>query len=386
MAAQPLLPDPNALTLDSLCIRDGVIIFTVHTTRQTVACSLCRCPSARIHSRYRRTLLDLPWQGHGVRMEVTSRKFFCDNRECARRIFTEPLPSLAGRYARKTQRLADALRELTFLVGGEAAARIACAFGLLVSPDALLNSLKKAPPSAVSTPRVLGVDDFAFRKGRTYGTILLDMEKRRPIDLLPDREGATLKAWLLEHPGVQIVTRDRGATYIDAITAAAPHAQQVADRFHLLQNLAEAFTHWLARQMPQLRKALLPEQKSAADGDFLIVIGEAAFPLRDYALRWGIETMFAAFKSRGFRLEDTHLTCPERLSRLLGLLAVAYCWAFVAGRWLAQVKPLKVKKHGRMPVSLVRRGLDFLRPIAVQLCASVNKGNVAQTMRFLSCT
>lgn len=123
-----------------------------------------------------------------------------------------------------------------------------------------------------------------------------------------------------------------------------------------------------------------------ADGDFLIVVSDEAFCLSDYALRWGIETMFAAFKSRGFHLEDTHVTCPERLARLLGLLAVAYCWAFAAGKWLAAVKPLKVKKHGRAPASLVRRGLDYLRPVAVQLCKIDNEANCLQAMRFLSCT
>lgn len=123
-----------------------------------------------------------------------------------------------------------------------------------------------------------------------------------------------------------------------------------------------------------------------ADGDFLIVISDKAFCLRDYALRWGIETMFAAFKSRGFRLEDTHITCPERLSRLLGLLAIAYCWAFAAGKWLAETRPLKVKKHGRAPKSLVRRGLDYLRPVAIHLCATIRKCNVKQAIRFLSCT
>jgi transposase len=112
-----------------------------------------------------------------------------------------------------------------------------------------------------ATPRVLGVDDFAFRKGYRYGTLLIDMQSRRPTDLLPDREGATLQAWLQAHPGVEIITRDRGATYIEAIDTAAPEAQQVADRFHLLQNLAEAFTNWLGRQMPQLHKALLPQQE-----------------------------------------------------------------------------------------------------------------------------
>jgi hypothetical protein len=122
------------------------------------------------------------------------------------------------------------------------------------------------------------------------------------------------------------------------------------------------------------------------DGDFLIVISDKDFGLGDYALRWGIETMFAAFKSRGFHLEDTHITCPKRLSRLLGLLAITYCWAFAVGKWLTQTSPQKVKKHGRAPVSLVRRGIDYLRPIAAKLCKTVSEANCLNAIRFLSCT
>lgn len=154
---------------------------------------------------------------------------------------------------------------------------------------------------------------------------------------------------------------------------------------------------WLFRNCPIQRELNLGQRlvlghrlfvsgTRLADGDFLIVISDKAFSLSDYALRWGIETLFAAFKSRGFRLEDTHVTCPERLSRLIGLLAIAYCWAFAAGKWLEEVKPLKLKKHGRAPISLVRRGLDYLRPVALQLCATVSKCDVKQATGFLSCT
>ena len=154
---------------------------------------------------------------------------------------------------------------------------------------------------------------------------------------------------------------------------------------------------WLFRNCPIQREQNLGQRlvlgyrlfisgTRLADGDFLIVISDQAFCLSDYALRWGIETLFAAFKSRGFRLEDTHITCPERLSRLLGPLAIAYCWAFAAGKWLVETKPLRVKKHGRAPVSLVRRGLDYLRPVAVQLCAAGLKCDLKQAVGFLSCT
>lgn len=123
-----------------------------------------------------------------------------------------------------------------------------------------------------------------------------------------------------------------------------------------------------------------------ADGDFLIVVSDEAFCLEEYALRWGIETMFAAFKSRGFHLEETHVTCPQRLSKLLGLLAIAYCWAFAAGKWLAQNKPIKAKAHGRAAASLVRRGIDFVQPVVLQMCRTVSSTHANIALRFLSCT
>jgi transposase len=198
--------------------------------------------------------MDLPWQGQSVRIELTVRKLFCDNHDCSRRIFTEPLPAIAARYARKTCRLADALLELVLLIGGEAAARIAKTFGLLVSPDALLQATSRASTPAVPIPRVLGVDDFAFKKGHTYGTILIDHERRCPVDLLPDREAATLEAWLQAHPGIQIVTRDRAEAFRTGITRGAPQAVQVADRWHLLKNLGDALEKLLTRRHRHLQQ------------------------------------------------------------------------------------------------------------------------------------
>ncbi len=268
MSAYPLLPDPTCLTLESLRIENGVIVFAARTATPSAACPCCGHPSERVHSRYRRTLVDLPWQGNGVRIVLSLRKLFCDNRHCERHIFAERVPAVAQRYARKTCRLAEALRELAFLAGGEAAARIARAFGLLVSSDALLYNLRRLPPSLAPTPRVLGVDDFAFKKGRRYGTILVDLEQRRPIDLLPDREPATVVNWLKAHPGVQIISRDRGLAYIEGATKGAPNAVQVADRFHLIKNLGDSLERFLLRNHSTVRtlaKTIAAESLTAAE-------------------------------------------------------------------------------------------------------------------------
>ena len=244
-----------------------MIVFAVRAMAPSAACPCCARLSERVHSRYPRTLMDLPWQGNAVRIVLSVRKFFCDNRECERRIFAERFLAVAARYARRTARLAEALRELAYLAGGEAAARIARAFGLVVSPDALLEGLKKAPPSvSLSTPRALGIDDFAFRKGHTYGTILVDLERRCPVDLLADREAETVARWLKEHPGVQIISRDRSETYRNASTHGAPEAVQVADRFHLVKNIGDSLKQLLERHHRCLGKAVqsLVEQESAA--------------------------------------------------------------------------------------------------------------------------
>jgi transposase len=197
---------------------------------------------------------------------MATRKFFCDNNDCKRRIFTEPIPTVAARYKRKTRRLMEALQSLTLLAGGEVAARIAQAFGLTLSPDTLLEAIQKAPAQPLPTPRVLGVDDFAFKRGRRYGTLLVDMERRCPIDLLPERSSAALTEWLKAgYPlgaGVEIVTRDRSTEFAKGITDGAPQAIQVANRFHLLSNLREALERSVDRNRSQLKGIELPTQGS----------------------------------------------------------------------------------------------------------------------------
>jgi transposase len=264
MQPSTLLADPTSIRLEKIIQHSSSLTLVVKTTRAQAECPRCHRPSRRVHSYYIRSVADLPWHGVSVRLELRTRRFRCRNSLCTRRVFCERLPRLVAHYGRKTVRMEDALRLIGFLLGGEAGSRATRRLAMTTSPDTLLRRVRAAVPPCAPTPRALGIDDFAFRRGRRYGSILVDLEKRRVIDLLPDRESATLAAWLRAYPGVEIVTRDRSPTYAAAINEGAPTAIQVADRFHLLMNVREALEKVMMRQNRLLRRRSLVAPPSAA--------------------------------------------------------------------------------------------------------------------------
>ncbi len=269
MVVKLTLALPEGLEVTGMEMIDDVLTITAISTHINPCCPLCGIPAARGHSRYSRQVADLPCSGQQVRLLLQIRKYFCDVTTCARKIFAERLTSFVEPWARVTHRLYQIVQIIGLATGGRLGVRVTDRLGIQTTRQTILRRIMALPPEPVGEVSQIGIDDFSFRRGRKFGTILVDMSSHKVIDLLPDRTAETSAAWMAAHPEIELVSRDRGGDYAAAARKAVPAATQCADRFHIYKNLTEAVERTLALCRTEIRKgafdALSEEEKKAME-------------------------------------------------------------------------------------------------------------------------
>lgn len=270
-----LLPPDDHLRVETLLMEEHGVSLVLSATAPKAICPACVHPAYRVHGRYLRTLADLPWATTPVELLLWVRRFCCDTPTCEQQTFTERFPIVAPSYARTTARLSLSQTYAGLSLGGSAGARHLARQGLPGSRSTLLRRVRALPDPEGPEPQVVGVDDWAWRKGHRYGSIVVDLERGCPIDVLKDRKAATVAAWFKAHPDISMVARDRADAYASGISQGAPSAIQVADRFHLFNNLAdtleEVFREY-SRELDAIHEARNRQEVTLPDGSVAVPV------------------------------------------------------------------------------------------------------------------
>jgi len=260
MEGSPFLPLPEGMLIDQVQITETGLHIAVVATHPTSRCPLCSKESSSIHSSYRRSVRDVSCGGRQVQLALTVRKFFCRNALCPRKVFTERMPQFVEPWARMTIRHCQALQSIGLATCGKGGARLAARLGMQTTRQTILRRIMDLPDGSAGSVVYVGIDDFAFRRGYRFGTILVNLESHRVVDLLPDRRAETAARWIRQQPDVMVVSRDRGGEYASAASEGAPQAVQCADRFHVVKNLTEAVQVLLARCQAEILTSLKTEE------------------------------------------------------------------------------------------------------------------------------
>jgi transposase len=256
MERSPFLPLPEGMVIGQVEISAAQLTVAVISTQPFAHCPGCGNASDSVHCQYQRTVRDVPCGGRNMVLRLSVRKFCCRTATCPRKVFAERLPELVQPWARVSNRLLEELKAVGLSASAEVSERLAPRLGMQVKAPTLLRYLRTIPSPPEASVRVLGIDDFAVRRGDNYGTILVNLETGRPLDLLPDRTAEAVLPWLKRHQEIEVVSRDRASAYADAVKRALPHALQVADRYHLVRNLRDHLQQFLDR-----KRTCLPERE-----------------------------------------------------------------------------------------------------------------------------
>jgi transposase len=352
LAMWPTLP---GFSIESVAYNNDGFNIVARANTNSVICPKCQTRTESQHSWYERKPADLPSIGERVCLYLQVRRFFCTNLACLRKIFCERLPQLVKAYARRTERLNTSLTILAFAMGSREGTKVVSKIGMPASRDTLIRLIRKYPTQKVEPPTVIGVDDWAFRKGHNYGTIICDLEAGRVIDLLPNREAETLKSWLQQYPSIEFVTRDRAKAYASGVSAGAPQAVQIADRWHLMHNLVESLEEVTAYNASKLQrtdptakceKNLLPERnKLDARPQAEVVESNARTKRIPSSKRRASKSKQAARLQRYNRV----IALREKGLRIRDIAAMTGVGVRTVNRWLARGDFPKRKKRARQP-------------------------------------